>query len=70
MQSLPPPQKAKTLIKRSDILGHIRAGSKILHDVEEQKKKDEEMVQSLGDYTIIDLQSKILEMTVSMSLCP
>ena len=64
---LQPPkrQKTKTLIKRSDILGHVKAGSKLLHDAEEQKKQEEEMVQSLGDYTIVDLQSKILEMTVS-----
>lgn len=63
-----PRQKSKTIIKRSDIIGHIKVGAKLLHDAEQQKKQEEEMTQSLGDYTIVDLQSKILEMTVSSSM--
>ena len=60
--------KTKSLITRNDILEHIKAGTKLLEHAEENKHQEEEIAQSLGDYTILDLQSKLLEMTDAKSL--
>lgn len=59
--------KSKSLIKRKDILEQIKMGTKLLEDAEAEKRKEEEMTKSLGDYTILDLQSKLLEMTDTRS---
>lgn len=53
----------KSLIKNKAILEQIRLGNKLLEDAEEERRQKEEISQSLGDYTIQDLQSKLLEMT-------
>lgn len=65
-----PPAGGKTtsLIKRKDILDQIRQGNKLLEEYEEQKQKEEEMTKSLGEYTMLDLQSRILEMTDAKSV--
>ncbi|XP_053403791.1 uncharacterized protein LOC123554678 [Mercenaria mercenaria] len=60
-------QRSKSLIKRKDLMDHYKAGFKILEDEEMQKHQEEELTKSLGDYTIVDLQSKILEMTDAKS---
>lgn len=61
-------QRSRSLIKRKDIMDHFKAGFKILEDEELQKHQEEELQKSLGDYTIMDLQSKILEMTDARSI--
>lgn len=60
--------KTTSLIKRKDILDQIRQGNKLLEEYEEQKQKEEELTKSLGEYTMLDLQSRILEMTDAKSL--
>ena len=57
--------RTRSLIKRSDILQHIKHGNKLLEDAEETKHKEEEITKGLGDYTVLDLQSELMEMTVS-----
>ncbi|KAL4220764.1 hypothetical protein ACF0H5_021158 [Mactra antiquata] len=60
--------KNKSLIKRKDIMDHFMAGFKRLEDEEQQKQQEEELQKSLGEYTIMDLQSKILQMTDAKSV--
>ena len=57
--------KKYSLIRRKDILEQIKQGNRLLEEYEEQKQKEEEMTKTLGEYTMFDLQSRILEMTVS-----
>ena len=49
-------------------MDHYKAGFKILEDEEIQKHQEEELEKSLGDYTILDLQSKLLDFTVRLVL--
>lgn len=60
-------QQSKSLIKRKDLMDHYKAGFKILADEEIQKNQEEELEKSLGDYTILDLQSKLLDFTDAKS---
>ena len=60
--------KTRSLIKRKDILEQIKMGNRLLEEYEEQKQKDEEMTKTLGEYTMLDLQSHILDLTVSCNL--
>lgn len=60
-------QRSKSLIKRKDLMDHYKAGFKILEDEEIQKSQEEELEKSLGDYTILDLQTKLLDFTDAKS---
>ena len=58
-------KKQKSLIRRKDILDQIKQGNRLLEEYEERQKQEEEMTKTLGEYTMMDLQSHILGMTVS-----
>lgn len=60
--------RPKTLIKRKDIMDHYKAGFRVLEDEEIHKQQEEELEKSLENYTIMDLQSGILEMTDTRAL--
>ena len=53
-----------SLIRRKDILDQIKQGNRLLEEYEERQKQEEEMTKTLGEYTMMDLQSHILGMTV------
>ena len=53
-----------SLIRRKDILEQVKLGTKLLEEYEEKQKEEEEMTKSLGEYTMLDLQSHILGLTV------
>ncbi|KAH3844203.1 hypothetical protein DPMN_086458 [Dreissena polymorpha] len=52
-----------TLIKRADIMVHVKAGAKLLEDAEQHQIQEEELEKNLENYTILDLQTEILGMT-------
>ena len=60
--------KQKSLIKNKTILEALKQGTKQLEDEEAQRHQEEEMTKSLGEYTIMDLQSNILNMVVGVKV--
>lgn len=61
-------KKQKSLIRRKDILDQIKQGNRLIEEYEERQKQEEEMTKTLGEYTMMDLQSHILGMTDARSL--
>ena len=59
-------KKQHLLIRRKDIMDQIKMGNKLLEEYEQRQKEEEEMTKTLGEYTMLDLQSHILGMTVCM----
>lgn len=57
-----------SLIRRKDILEQVKLGTKLLEEYEEKQKEEEEMTKSLGEYTMLDLQSHILGLTDARGL--
>lgn len=56
-------QNSNSLIRRKDLIEQVKVGAKLMMDSEEQKQKEQAFDNSLRDYTVLDFQSKILEMT-------
>lgn len=61
-------KKQHLLIRRKDIMDQIKMGNKLLEEYEQRQKEEEEMTKTLGEYTMLDLQSHILGMTDARSL--
>ncbi|KAH3844173.1 hypothetical protein DPMN_086428 [Dreissena polymorpha] len=49
---------------------HVKAGAKLLEDAEQHQIQEEELEKNLENYTILDLQTEILGMTVSIPSLP
>ncbi|KAK3603681.1 hypothetical protein CHS0354_023278 [Potamilus streckersoni] len=58
------------LIRDRKMIEHIKAGRKLLKETETKRTTDEEISKGLGEYTIRDLQLKIMELTVIKELTP